>query len=54
MIQSAKSSTQSASEIVAFHKVKRIFLNLMEMEKENPDEIQMCEFNGQDFELIVG
>ena len=42
-----------SSEIVAYHKVKRIFLNLMDMEKENPDEIQMYEFKGQNFELIV-
>jgi hypothetical protein len=53
MIQSTKSSLQSASEIVAFHKVRRVFLSLTDMEKENPDEFQICEFKGQDFELIV-
>jgi hypothetical protein len=40
------------SEIVAYHKVKRIFLNLKDMEKEDPDQLQVCEFNGQNFELI--
>ena len=46
MIQSAKSGSQSASEIVVFHKVNRVFLSLMGMEKENPDELQICEFKG--------
>ena len=53
MIQSTKSSSQSASEIVSFHKVKRKFLDLVDMEKEDPDGLQICEFNGQDFELVV-
>jgi hypothetical protein len=52
MIQSTKSSPHPPSEIVAYHKVKRIFLSLMDMEKEDPDELQICEFNGQNFELI--
>jgi hypothetical protein len=34
--------------------VKRIFLNLVDMEKEDPNELQICEFNGQDFELVAG
>jgi hypothetical protein len=42
-----------ASELFAYHKVKRKFLSMAEMEKEDPDQIQMCEFNGQDFELIA-
>jgi len=42
----------SASEIVAYHNTKRRFLNLKDMEREDPDQIQICEFNGQDFELI--
>jgi hypothetical protein len=41
------------SEIVAYHKVKSKFLNLVDMQKENPDELQICEFNGQDFEVIA-
>ena len=49
MMESNKPNSHSTTEIVAYHKVKRIFLNLMEMEKEDPDEIQICEFNGQDF-----
>ena len=53
MIESTKSSSHPTSEIVAYHKVKRIFLNLKDMEKEDPDQLQICEFNGQDFELIA-
>jgi hypothetical protein len=52
MIQSTKSSSHPPSEIVAYHKVKRIFLSLIEMEKEDPNELQICEFKGQNFELI--
>ena len=53
MIQSTKQSSHQTSEIVAYHKVKRKFLNLTDMEKEDPDELQICEFKGQDFELIA-
>jgi hypothetical protein len=42
----------TTSEIVAYHKVKRKFLNLTDMVKEDPDKLQICEFNGQDFDLI--
>jgi hypothetical protein len=53
MIESTDLSSHSTSEIVAYHKVKRIFLNLVDMEKEDPDQIQICEFRGQNFELVV-
>ena len=53
MIQSTKQSSHQISEIVAYHKRKRIFLRLTDMEKENPDELQICEFKGQNFELIA-
>jgi hypothetical protein len=52
MMQSNKPSSRTTSEIVAYHKVKRIFLNLVDMEKEDPNDLQICEFNGQDFELV--
>ena len=42
----------STSEIVAYHKVKRKFVSLTDIKKENPDKLQICEFRGQDFELI--
>ena len=49
MIQSAKQSSHQTSEIVAYHKIKRKFLSLKDMEKEDPNELQICEFNGQIF-----
>jgi hypothetical protein len=53
MIESTKSNWHSTSEIVAYHKAKRIFLNLKDMETEDPDQLQICEFRGQDFELVA-
>ena len=53
MIQSANQSSHQSSEIVAYHKVKRKFLSLVDMEQEDPDQLQICEFNGQDFELVA-
>ena len=53
MMQSTKQSPHQTTEIVAYHKIKRKFLCLRDIEKENPDELQICEFKGQDFELIV-
>jgi hypothetical protein len=52
MIKSANTNSDSTSEIVAYHKEKRIFLSLTDLEKEDPDKLQICEFRGQDFELI--
>lgn len=46
--------SHQTSEIVAYHKGKRKFLDLVNMEKEDPNEILICEFNGQNFELIEG
>jgi hypothetical protein len=53
MIGLTKPSSHPTSEIVAYHKVKRIFLNLTDMEKEDPDQIQIREFKCQDFQLIA-
>ena len=53
MMESTKQSSHSSrSEIVAYHKLKRKFLNLKDMEKEDPESLLMCEFNGQDFDFI--
>jgi hypothetical protein len=41
-----------ASEIVAYHSVRRRFLNLKDIGKEDMNELIMWEFNGQDFELV--
>ena len=45
--------SHSTTELVAFHKRKRIFLKLKDLATEDPSDILICEFNGQDFELIV-
>jgi len=54
MNQSTKQSSHSIKgEIVAYHKSKRKFINLTDVEKEDPHLIQICKFNGQDFELVA-
>jgi hypothetical protein len=53
MIKSTESGPHKTSQLVAYHKGKRTFLNLKDMEKENPDELQICEFKGQNFEMVV-
>jgi hypothetical protein len=42
-----------ASELVAYHKLKRRFLNLKDIAKEDPNQLMMCEFNGQDFQFLM-
>lgn len=42
-----------SSELVAYHKLKRRFLNLKDIEKEDMNELIMCEFKCQDFELVA-
>ncbi|MEP6576229.1 MAG: hypothetical protein ABJB85_07370 [Nitrososphaerota archaeon] len=40
-------------EYVAYHKVKRIFLPIMDIESENPENIEVYEFEGQNFKLVA-
>jgi len=40
------------SDIVAFHKIKRVFLSL-NMETEDADQFLICEFKGYDFEILA-
>ncbi len=47
------SDNKNTSEIVAYHKIKRKFLDLLEMQKEDPDQLEMYEFSGEDFQLIA-
>lgn len=42
MMKSIKLSSDQISEIVLYHKVKRIFLNLMDIEKEDPAWSRDC------------
>jgi hypothetical protein len=51
MMESQRS--HSTTELVAFHKRKRIFLKLKDLEKEDPNDILICEFKGQDFKFIA-
>lgn len=41
------------SDIVAFHKIKRVFLSLKDMESEDADQFLICEFKGYNFEIVV-
>jgi hypothetical protein len=41
------------TEYLAYHKTKRKFLTLAEAEKASPDEIEMCEFSGQNFKIVA-
>ena len=46
-----KCSTRS--EIVAYHKVKRIILPLAKIENEDPNLIEIYGFKGEDFSLVA-
>ena len=39
-------------DIVAFHKAKRKFLSLKDMESEDAHQFLICEFKGYDFEIL--
>ena len=39
--------------IVAFHKAKRKFVSLKEIELEDANQFLICEFNGYDFEILA-
>ena len=54
MNNSTKRNSHQTSELVAYHKVKRKFLSLMDMEKDGSDQLVLCEFTGEDFELLAG
>jgi hypothetical protein len=40
-------------DIVAFHKSKRKFVSLKDMETEDADQFLICEFNGYDFGILA-
>lgn len=40
-------------DIVAFHKGKRVFVNLKEMESEDADHFLICEIKGYDFKILA-
>jgi hypothetical protein len=40
-------------DIVAFHKAKRKFVNLTDMESEDANQFLICEFKVYNFEIMV-
>jgi hypothetical protein len=40
-------------DVVAFHKSKRKFVSLKEMQSEDADQFLICEFKGYDFEILA-
>ncbi len=40
-------------DIVAFHKTKRVFVGLKDMESEDADQFLICEFKGYDFDILA-
>jgi ribosomal protein L20A (L18A) len=40
-------------EYIAYHRVKRIFIPIMDIESENPEDIEVYEFEGQNFRLVA-
>jgi hypothetical protein len=40
-------------EYVAYHRVKRVFLPITDIESENSEDIEVYEFEGQNFKLIA-
>lgn len=43
----------TSSEIVAYHKAKRKFVSLKDMQSEDADQFLICEFKGYDFEILA-
>jgi len=41
------------NELVAYHKVKRKFLSLADIQNEDPNQLVMYEFRGEDFLLVA-
>ena len=40
-------------DIIAFHKTKRKFFSLKDMESEDAYQFVICEFKGYDFEILT-
>ena len=40
-------------EYIAYHRVKRVFIPMKDIESENPEDIEVYEFDGQNFKLIA-
>ena len=53
MTENKTQSPNWIEDIVAFHKAKRKFVNLKNMESEDADQFLICEFKGYDFEILA-
>jgi hypothetical protein len=40
-------------EYMAYHRVKRVFIPITDIESENPEDIEVYVFEGQNFKLIA-
>jgi len=40
-------------EYIAYHRVKRIFIPIIDIESENPEDVEVYECEGQNFKLIA-
>ncbi len=40
-------------EYVAYHRIKIIFIPITDIESENPEDIEVYEFEGQNFKLVA-
>ena len=40
-------------DVVAFHKAKRKFVSIKDMQSEDADQFLICEFKGYDFEILA-
>jgi hypothetical protein len=38
---------------VSYHRVKRVFIPILDIGCENPEDIEVYEFEGQNFKLIA-
>lgn len=53
MTENKTQLTPWIEEIVAFHKAKRKFVSLKDIESEDADQFLICEFKGYDFEILA-
>jgi hypothetical protein len=40
-------------EYVSYHRVKRVFIPIIDIDSEKPEDIEVYEFEGQNFKLIA-
>ena len=46
-------NSTAETEYLAYHKAKRKFMSLDDIENEKPEDIQICEFKDQNFKLVA-